>query len=187
MVVRFTTIYENWCCAFDSHSGRGVQHYVTCGRSVVFISGSSTNKTDRHDITEILLKVALNTINSCYLSWEGGEGGTLWPTSLKKLFSKLQFINSFLLYWFFLAYDTPSLSIIIWRIGGGGPSFLLPWGPKILLAALGVTSKDSYKYSFFPRTIAQWNLLPVAEVQCTTLESFREQIPIYVLEQHCNI
>jgi hypothetical protein len=31
---------------------------VTCGRSVV----SSTNKTDRHDITEILLKVALNTL-----------------------------------------------------------------------------------------------------------------------------
>jgi hypothetical protein len=25
---------------------------------------SSTNKTDRHDIAEILLKVALNTINS---------------------------------------------------------------------------------------------------------------------------
>jgi hypothetical protein len=31
---------------------------VTCGRSVVF----STNKTDRHDIAKILLKVALNTI-----------------------------------------------------------------------------------------------------------------------------
>ena len=30
-----------------------------CDRSVV----SSTSKTDRHDITEILLKVALNTIN----------------------------------------------------------------------------------------------------------------------------
>jgi len=29
-----------------------------------------------------------------------------------------------------------SLSIIIWRIGGGGPSFFLPWGPEILLAAL---------------------------------------------------
>jgi hypothetical protein len=28
-----------------------------------------------------------------------------------------------------------SLNIIIWRIGGGG-SFFLPWGPKILLAAL---------------------------------------------------
>ena len=37
---------------------------MTCDRSVVF-SGtpvSSTNKTDRHDITEVLLKVALNTI-----------------------------------------------------------------------------------------------------------------------------
>ena len=32
---------------------------VSCNRSVV----SSTNKTDCHDITEILLKVALNTIN----------------------------------------------------------------------------------------------------------------------------
>jgi hypothetical protein len=31
---------------------------VTCDRSVVF----STNKPDYHDITEILLKVALNTI-----------------------------------------------------------------------------------------------------------------------------
>ena len=35
---------------------------VTCRRSVVF-SGSSTNKTDRHDITEMLLKVALRTRN----------------------------------------------------------------------------------------------------------------------------
>ena len=31
---------------------------------------SSTNKTDPHDITEILLKVALNTINNhCWSSW----------------------------------------------------------------------------------------------------------------------
>jgi hypothetical protein len=30
-----------------------------------------------------------------------------------------------------------SLSIIIWRIGGGGPSFLFSWDPKIILAALG--------------------------------------------------
>ena len=48
-------------------SGRGVQHYViqfVSDRSVVFSgsSGSSTNKTDRHDITEIVLKVALDTI-----------------------------------------------------------------------------------------------------------------------------
>jgi hypothetical protein len=37
---------------------------VTFGRSVVFsgYSGSSTNKPERHDIPEILLKVALNII-----------------------------------------------------------------------------------------------------------------------------
>ena len=43
-----------------------IQHYVIklsviCDRSVVF-SGYSTNKTDCHDITEILLKVALITL-----------------------------------------------------------------------------------------------------------------------------
>jgi hypothetical protein len=35
-----------------------IGHTVTCGRLVV----SSSNKTDRHDITEILLKVAINFI-----------------------------------------------------------------------------------------------------------------------------
>jgi len=36
-----------------------------------------------------------------------------------------------------------SLSIIIWRIGGvGEASFLLPSGPKILLAALPMTLKN---------------------------------------------
>jgi hypothetical protein len=38
-----------------------IKHYVTCGRSVVF-TGYSTNKTGRPAITEILLKVALETI-----------------------------------------------------------------------------------------------------------------------------
>jgi hypothetical protein len=39
---------------------------VTCGRPVVFSGtlGSSTNKTSRHGITEILLKVMLTTNNS---------------------------------------------------------------------------------------------------------------------------
>ena len=36
---------------------------MTCDRSVVF-SGTSINKTDRHDITEILLKVALKAHSS---------------------------------------------------------------------------------------------------------------------------
>ena len=43
-----------------------IQHYViklsvTCDGSVVF-SGHSPNKTGRHDITEIMLKVVLNTM-----------------------------------------------------------------------------------------------------------------------------
>jgi hypothetical protein len=48
-----------------------IQHYVIqfisdlrqVGGFISNTSVSSTNKTDRHDITEILLKVALNTIN----------------------------------------------------------------------------------------------------------------------------
>jgi hypothetical protein len=47
-----------------------MQHYViTFGSDLLLVSGflrvlwSSTNQTDHHDITEILLKVALNTIN----------------------------------------------------------------------------------------------------------------------------
>jgi hypothetical protein len=72
MVVGFTTTYaigayHHWCCGFDTHSGRGVQHYVikVCQWLVTgrwFSPVSSTNKTDRHDITEILLKMALKTI-----------------------------------------------------------------------------------------------------------------------------
>jgi hypothetical protein len=47
---------------------------MTCDRSVVFsgYSVSSTNKTDRHDITEILLKVTLSAIKqSNNLPWCG--------------------------------------------------------------------------------------------------------------------
>ena len=75
MIVGFTTTYaisayHHWCYEFESRSGRGVQHYVikfvsdlrqVCG----FLPGppvSFTNKTECHDITEILLKEALNTI-----------------------------------------------------------------------------------------------------------------------------
>jgi hypothetical protein len=71
--VAFTTtyvisVYHHWCCEFESRSGRGVQNYVIKFVSYLrqvsgFLPVSFTNKTDRHDITEILLKVALNTIN----------------------------------------------------------------------------------------------------------------------------
>ena len=57
--------------AVSSNSSQAIQHYVikfvSDSRQVIGFSPgttiSSTNKTDRHDITEILLKVALNTIN----------------------------------------------------------------------------------------------------------------------------
>ena len=74
MVVGLTTTYaisayHNWCCEFESQSGRGVQHYVIKFISDLrqvggFSPGTmvSSNKTDRHDITEIFLKVALSTI-----------------------------------------------------------------------------------------------------------------------------
>jgi hypothetical protein len=40
-----------------------VCQWLATGRFSLGIQVSSTNKTDRHDITEILLKVAFNTIN----------------------------------------------------------------------------------------------------------------------------
>jgi hypothetical protein len=77
IVVGFTTTYaisayHHWCCEFESRSGRGVldttlcdkvcQWLATCRWFSLYPQVSSTNETDRHDITEILLKVALNTI-----------------------------------------------------------------------------------------------------------------------------
>jgi hypothetical protein len=75
MVVGFTTTYaisahHHDSYEFESRSERGVQHYVIKFVSVLQQVGgflrvlrSSTNKTDRHDITEILLKLPLRTIN----------------------------------------------------------------------------------------------------------------------------
>ena len=68
MVVGYTanyaiSAYNHWCCEFESRSGWGVQHSVIKFVSDMWqVNGSSTNKSDRHDITEILLKVTLNTI-----------------------------------------------------------------------------------------------------------------------------
>ena len=75
MVVGFTTTYaisayHHWCCEFESRSARGVQHYVIkfvgdlqqIGGFLRVIRFPPPIKTDRHDITQILLKVAVNTI-----------------------------------------------------------------------------------------------------------------------------
>ena len=63
--------YHYWICEFESHSWRGVLDTALCDKVCQwpltgrwFFLGnlvSSTNKTDCHDISEILLKVALNT------------------------------------------------------------------------------------------------------------------------------
>ena len=84
MIVGFTTMYlYNQClwlltlwvripfmlCVLDTTLCDKVCQWLAAGRW--FSLGtpvSSTNKTDRNDITEILLKVALNTINPNYLS-----------------------------------------------------------------------------------------------------------------------
>ena len=42
-----------------------------------------------------------------------------------------------------------SLSIISWRIGGGGLSLLLPLGPEILLAALIIYMYISERPMYF--------------------------------------
>jgi hypothetical protein len=71
----FTVILtkHHWYCEFESRSGWGVQHYVhkVCQWLATdrwfspVTPVSSIIKTDCHDITEILMKAALNTIGSC--------------------------------------------------------------------------------------------------------------------------
>ena len=77
MAVGFTTTcaisaYHYLSCEFEPRSWRGVLDTTLCDKvcqqrasGLWFSVGtlfSSTNKTDHHDITKILLKVALNTI-----------------------------------------------------------------------------------------------------------------------------
>ena len=42
--------------------------------------------------------------------------------------------------------------------------------------------KDTYKYSFYPRTLIQWNQLPTIITSSDTLDTFRAQLTIPVLE-----
>jgi len=79
MVVGFTTTcaisaYHHWSYELESHSWWGVLDSTLCEKVCQWLATgwwfspvSSTNKTDRHDITEILLKVDLNSINQSHL------------------------------------------------------------------------------------------------------------------------
>ena len=77
MVVGFTTTYaisayHHQSCEFESCSWRGVLDITLCNNVCqCLVAGqwfspgtlvSTTNETDCHDMTEILLKVALNTL-----------------------------------------------------------------------------------------------------------------------------
>ena len=65
--------YHHWICEFEPHSWRGVLNTTLCDKVCQLLATgqwfsldppvSSTNKTDHHDIAEILFKVVLNTIN----------------------------------------------------------------------------------------------------------------------------
>ena len=44
------------------------------------------------------------------------------------------------------------------------------------------TNKDFYKFSFYPRTISDWNSLPEAIGMSDTLESFKSGISTLTLE-----
>ena len=70
MVVEFTTTYaistdHHKSCEFEPRSWRSVLDTTFCDNVYLWVLpvSSTKKKTDRHDITEILLKVALNTIN----------------------------------------------------------------------------------------------------------------------------
>jgi hypothetical protein len=58
------SVYHHLHCELEPAHVKvySIQHYVIKWFSLATLV-SSINKTDRHDITEILLKVALNTIN----------------------------------------------------------------------------------------------------------------------------
>ena len=66
-------ILYDWSYEFEFHTWRGVLETTVCDKVCRWLATgrwfspgslvSSTNNTDCHDITEIFLKVALNTIN----------------------------------------------------------------------------------------------------------------------------
>jgi hypothetical protein len=46
-----------------------------------------------------------------------------------------------------------------------------------------LTTKDTYKWSFCPNTIFQWNILPQTVIASTSSDCFREQLTPAVLSQ----
>ena len=93
MVVEFTNTYAI-SCEFESRLWRGVLDttlcdslLLTCDRSVSFPGTPVpyTNKTDHHDITEIVLIVTINTINQTITLLICFEIFTIFELSCKNL------------------------------------------------------------------------------------------------------
>ena len=114
MAVGFTTTYaistyHHWCCKFESRSGRGVLDTTLCDKVFQWLATRrsfspgppvySTNKTDCQDITEILLKVALNTIKQTSINIINGRISNktrtkIWYESAgKKTFTLVNIFN----------------------------------------------------------------------------------------------
>jgi hypothetical protein len=55
---------SKYCCAFESHSWWGVLDVAICDKVCQWLAAG----TDRHDITEIILKVAFYTITMPLIS-----------------------------------------------------------------------------------------------------------------------
>ena len=82
--------YHLLSCEFEPRSWRGVFDTTLCDKVCQWLAtgqwfspgtpASSTNKTDRHDIAVILLKVALNTINQP--SRQTGSRNLMGPKTL---------------------------------------------------------------------------------------------------------
>ena len=97
MVVGFTTTYaisayHHWCCEFESSSGRGLKPYMIKIVSDFWQVGGFLRVLPiklTAMITEILLKVALNTIKqSIYRLYESGDPPPplFWPKSRNRFF-----------------------------------------------------------------------------------------------------
>ena len=112
MVVGFTTTcaiiaFHHWSCEFESRSWRGVLYTALCDKVCQQLAtgrwfspgtpASSITKTGRHDIVEILLKVALTTINLTKPSNEFSIGPPLinsWsiPNEIRNLICKTKIV-----------------------------------------------------------------------------------------------
>ena len=40
-----------------------------------------------------------------------------------------------------------------------------------------ISNSTTYKYSFFPRTIPSWNLLPAETAEATSVDAFKHRLP----------